>query len=163
MDLIHSILSCQRLVAAEQSEDGKLGSKQQANINCHTGATTPVSRSKKIATLFTCIPASSAGMTIVALLLSLPAHATGVCLVCPPGFDCTSDSPVVSGTAGQVLIREGTSTAWKSVADVALQGNRGAQGATGATGPRGPQGATGSDATWVYDHTKIYGVMGGVF
>jgi len=97
---------------------------------------------------------------IMALLLTTQANATGVCLVCPPGHTCSGDSVALGGTAGQVLIREGTSTAWKSVVDVALQGNRGPQGATGATGPRGPQGATGSNATWVYDHTQIYGIMG---
>ena len=75
---------------------------------------------------------------IMALLLTTPASATGVCLVCPPGHTCSDSTATLAGTAGQVLVRDGTTTAWKDVATVALQGPQGARGATG------PQGASAS-------------------
>jgi len=86
---------------------------------------------------------SKAGLAavIIALLLTPQAHATGVCLICPPGHACSDNTASLEGAAGQVLIREGTSTAWKDVSTIALQGP------VGATGPRGPQGATGPSGT----------------
>ena len=80
------------------------------------------------------------------IMASTEALATGVCLVCPPGFDCASGSPVVSGSGGQVLIREGASTTWKDVSTIALQGATGPQGATGVAGATGPQGGAGAVA-----------------
>jgi len=78
-------------------------------------------------------------LLLTLLLASAGTNATtGVCMVCPTGYDCSSGTPVIGGTAGQVLVRDGTTTAWKDVATVALQGPQGARGATG------PQGASAS-------------------
>ena len=78
---------------------------------------------------------------IIALLLAAPANAsTGVCPVCPMGFDCSTGTPVVGGADGQILIRENGVMVWKNIAEVAAQGPQGATGATGPQGPKGPQG-----------------------
>ena len=87
---------------------------------------------------------------IMALLLASPANATtGVCQVCPTGFDCSSGAPAIGGANGQILVRTATGVVWKNVAEVAAQGPQGAPGAngapgpTGATGPQGPKGPPG--------------------
>jgi len=84
-------------------------------------------------------------LLLALVLASAGASATsGACLVCPPGHTCSGDTATLTGTAGQVLVRDGTTTAWKDVATVALQGPQGATGARGATGATGPQGTAGA-------------------
>ena len=84
--------------------------------------------------IFTWIPASSAGMTM--LLFAAQLNAAGVCIVCPPGHTCVAGSePVLSGSAGQILQRTATGTHWVDTS--AIQGS---QGPTGPTGPQGPPG-----------------------
>ena len=70
-------------------------------------------------------------LLLLALLLANvgASAASGVCLVCPAGYDCSSGTPVIGGTVGQILVREGGAAAWKNVATVALQGPQGPQGA----------------------------------
>ena len=65
--------------------------------------------------IFTWIPASSAGMTI--LLFAAQLNAAGVCIVCPPGYNCpTGGAPVLEGVPGQILIRSATGGArWVSI------------------------------------------------
>ena len=76
--------------------------------------------------IFTWIPASSAGMTI--LLFAAQLNAAGVCIVCPPGHDCPAGgAPVITGAVGQILKRTATGTRWVGM-DEAL---RFPQGGTG--------------------------------
>jgi len=84
--------------------------------------------------------------TLFALLLaSAGANATdsGVCQVCPTGFDCSSGAPAIGGANGQILVRTATGVVWKNVAEVAAQGPQGVAGAQGATGARGATGPKG--------------------
>ena len=67
-------------------------------------------------TLFTWIPASSAGMTI--LLFAAQLNAAGVCIVCPPGYVCAAgEAPTLTGTPGQILTRTATGTEWTNAVD----------------------------------------------
>ena len=97
-------------------------------------------------TLFTWIPVSSTGMTI--LLFAAQLNAAGVCIICPPGYECAAGSaPVLGGNAGQILRRTAAGTEWVDVA--AIQGAQGPQGAQGAQGEVGPMGMTGPEgASW---------------
>jgi|GEM_PF-1125864 len=53
----------------------------------------PTARLRRVRNMFD--GASRAGMTVVlALLLSAPASAAGICIVCPPGYDCSGAKPV---------------------------------------------------------------------
>jgi len=58
--------------------------------------------------------------------------AGGVCIVCPPGYDCSSGTPIMGGSAGQVLIRTAGGTAW--TIPEASTGVPAALGTTGAAG-----------------------------
>ena len=81
-------------------------------------------------TLFAWIPASSAGMTI--LLFAAQLSAAGVCVVCPPGYNCPAGGePALAGEPGQVLSRTAEGAEWVPP-HIAIF--------------RGPQGATGSVA-----------------
>ena len=83
-------------------------------------------------------------LLLTLVLASAGASASsGVCLVCPTGFDCTSGAPVIGGANGQILVRTATGVVWKNVVEVAAQGPQGAPGAKGATGATGPQGTQG--------------------
>jgi len=64
-------------------------------------------------------------LLLLSMLLSAPAFAEGVCIVCPPGYDCSGATPVLaSGTAGQVLTRTATGAEWKALpAPVAMTWN----------------------------------------
>jgi len=59
-----------------------------------------------------------------AMLLSTPAFASGVCIVCPPGYDCSTSTPVLDGTMGQVLTRTADKTEWRHVAEIAVPTTR---------------------------------------
>ena len=85
---------------------------------------------KQIATLFALLLASAGAN----------AADSGVCLVCPTGYNCTTGTPVVGGADGQILIRENGVMVWKNIAEVAAQGPQGATGAPGPQGPKGPPG-----------------------
>ena len=77
--------------------------------------------------LFTWIPASSAGMTI--LLFAAQLNAAGVCIVCPPGYDCPAgEAPVLGGVPGQILRRTTAGAEWVSVTSAVLAEPRGATG-----------------------------------
>ena len=78
------------------------------------------------------------------VLANVKAGATGVCLTCPTGFNCTDGIPVADSNARQVLVREGGKAVWKDVSTVTTL--RGPQGAPGPTGPAGPQGKQGLPA-----------------
>jgi len=56
-------------------------------------------------------------ITALALLAAAPAFAAGgICIVCPPGYDCSGPTPVLaSGTTGQVLTRTETGTSWQAL------------------------------------------------
>jgi len=54
------------------------------------------------------------------LLLASPAFAAGVCIVCPPGYDCSNANPSQNGAIGQVLTRTATGTAWQAYEPPAL-------------------------------------------
>jgi len=75
------------------------------------------------------------------VLANVKAGATGVCLTCPTGFNCTDGIPVADSNARQVLVREGGKAVWKDVSTVTTL--RGPQGSPGSTGPAGPQGDKG--------------------
>ena len=80
--------------------------------------------------LFTWIPASSAGMTI--LLFAAQLNAAGVCIVCPPGFRCPAgEAPTPSGSPGQVMRRTATGIEWTDISWVLFEAPP--QGATGPT------------------------------
>ena len=93
--------------------------------------------------LFTWIPASSAGMTI--LLFAAQLNAAGVCIVCPPGHVCAAgNGPVLGGAEGQILQRTAIGTQWVNASAIqGVQGAQGPQGAAGAQGEEGPAGSTG--------------------
>ena len=76
----------------------------------------------------------------VALLISDQAQASGVCIICPPGFDCpTGGAPVIqSGSPGQFLRRSATGTEWANIS--AIQGPMGPQGPQGVAGAQGAPG-----------------------
>ena len=76
------------------------------------------------------------------ILTSIEANATGVCLVCPAGYDCSTGAPVLGGVEGQILVQGSTGIVWKNVSEVNLRGPQGAPGLTGASGPVGDKGAT---------------------
>ena len=75
-------------------------------------------------------------LLLLAILASAGANAadSGVCQVCPTGFDCSSGTPVLGGSVGQVLVREGSQIVWKNVEDINLRGPQ------DPTNPAGPQG-----------------------
>ena len=79
---------------------------------------TPESRSNKKSNIFTWIPASSAGMTI--LLFAAQLNAAGVCIICPPGYECPAGgAPVLGGAPNSILIRSGAGgTRWVSIAQL---------------------------------------------
>jgi len=55
------------------------------------------------------------------LLLSAPAFAAGgVCILCPPGHDCSTGTPVLKGTTNQVFARTAAGTAWQAYEPPAL-------------------------------------------
>jgi len=54
-------------------------------------------------------------LTAAMLLLSAPALASGVCIVCPPGYDCSTGTPTLDGTTGQVLARGTSGIEWKDM------------------------------------------------
>jgi len=54
-------------------------------------------------------------LTAAMLLLSAPALASGICIVCPPGYDCSGNNPALDGTTGQVLTRTAGGTAWQAL------------------------------------------------
>ena len=97
--------------------------------------------------IFTWIPASSAGMTI--LLFAAQLNAAGVCIICPPGHTCVAGSgPVLGGAEGQLLRRTAMGTEWVNASAMqgpagptGAQGPQGAPGAQGNVGPQGPAGA----------------------
>jgi len=82
-------------------------------------------------------------MLLIAASAGASAADSGVCQVCPTGFDCSSGTPAIGGANGQILVRTATGVVWKNVAEVAAQGPQGAPGATGAAGPQGPKGPPG--------------------
>ena len=78
------------------------------------------------------------------VLANIKVSATGVCLTCPTGSDCTDGtSSIMGGSVGQVLISDGSKMVWKNVEDINLRGPQGATGAVGATGARGATGPQG--------------------
>ena len=97
-------------------------------------------------------------VTIIALLAAAPLHAAkeGVCLVCPAGFDCSSGKPVISGSDGQILVREGTGTSWKSLASTSIPTTL---GSTATAGNTSTTTYSKSDHAHGYDSGKLYGVM----
>ena len=85
-------------------------------------------------------PLSSGVSLMLMLLLSQHAQAAGVCMVCPPGYECAAESaPVLGGETGQILRRTIAGTEWVDVATASIQGP---QGAEGAQGPQGVAGAS---------------------
>ena len=61
-------------------------------------------------------PLSSGVSLILMMLLSQHAHAAGVCIVCPPGYDCPAGgAPVLGGNFKQILRRGETGMEWVSV------------------------------------------------
>ena len=76
-------------------------------------------------------------LSVVLASAGVNAADSGVCQVCPTGFDCSSGAPAIGGANGQILVRTATGVVWKNVAEVAAQGP---QGAAGPQGPKGPPG-----------------------
>ena len=54
-------------------------------------------------------------LAVALLLLSTPAFATGICIVCPPGYDCSTGTPALDGTTGQVLTRTANGAEWDAL------------------------------------------------
>ena len=83
---------------------------------------------------------------IMLLSAAAPAHAAGVCIICPPGHTCPGNTaPVLGGATNQILRRTATGTEWVNAS--AVQGTQGPQGAAGAQGPAGASGAQGPQGT----------------
>jgi|GEM_PF-1309773 len=57
-------------------------------------------------------------ITAAILLLSTPTFAAGICIVCPPGYDCSTGTPVLDGATGQVLTRTENGTEWNNFVEV---------------------------------------------
>ena len=76
--------------------------------------------------IFTWIPASSAGMTM--LLFAAQLNAAGVCIICPPGHVCPEgQAPFLPyAGVGTVLVRTDSGMSWRYVGSALF-----AQGATG--------------------------------
>jgi len=84
-------------------------------------------------------------LTALALLAATPAFAASICIVCPPGYDCSTGKPAMSGTTGQVLTRTATGAEWKaSAAELTI-------GTTSTTAAAG-------DHTHAYDSAQLYGI-----
>ena len=79
------------------------------------------------------------------VLANIKVSATGICLTCPTGSDCTDGtSSIMGGSVGQVLISDGSKMVWKNVGDINLRGPQGATGAVGSPGAAGAVGAQGA-------------------
>jgi len=52
---------------------------------------------------------------LLSLIISAESLASGVCIVCPPGYDCSGNNPALDGTTGQVLTRTAGGTAWQAL------------------------------------------------
>jgi len=55
-------------------------------------------------------------LTALLLIGASPAFAAGICIVCPPGHDCSTGTPKPNGTTGQVLAKGATGIEWKTLA-----------------------------------------------
>ena len=82
-------------------------------------------------------------IVLSSILAGAGTNATGVCLVCPVGYNCSTGTPVLNGAPDQIMVRGATGIVWKNVSEVAAQGPQGATGATGPQGAKGPTGDTG--------------------
>jgi len=55
-------------------------------------------------------------LTAAMLFSAAPAFAAGsICIVCPPGYDCSTGTPAISGTTGQVLTRTENGPEWQAL------------------------------------------------
>ena len=75
-------------------------------------------------------------ITAAMLLLSAPSFAAGKCIVCPPGYDCSTGTPALDGTTGQVLTRTENGAEWQAMPAMPspYTSPPAALGATGAAG-----------------------------
>ena len=148
MDSIHSILSCQR----------RLASRQQLDMPRTLG----IQRSNNNAILWEQWTLRVLRVSLI-LLASAEVHATGVCLVCPPGFDCATGSPV--GKTGSAALATMGDIKWSNVVDKPIipTASTAAPTTLGTTATPGATSTTTyskSDHAHGYDHTKLYGVYG---